>query len=181
MKKVLIISASPRKNGNSDLLCDEFARGAREAGHEVEKIRLAEKNVGYCSGCYACQKLNKRVKNDDANELVEKMLSADVIVLATPVYFYSMDAQLKALIDRSVSRWSDFGCFNGTEFWHIITAADTNRDIMSATLEGLRGFMRDCMEGTVERGVLYGTGAYEKGEVRNLPVFKEAYEAGRSC
>ena len=146
MKKVLIISASPRKNGNSELLCDEFARGAKDAGHEVEK-----------------------------------MLSADVIVLATPVYFYSMDAQLKALIDRSVSRWNDFGRFNGTEFWHIITAADTNRDIMSATLEGLRGFMRDCMEGTVERGVLYGTGAYEKGEVRSLPVFKEAYEAGRSC
>ena len=72
-------------------------------------------------------------------------------------------------------------CSSDLEFWHIITAADTNRDIMSATLEGLRGFMRDCMEGTVERGVLYGIGAYEKGEVRNLPVFKEAYEAGRSC
>ena len=181
MKKVLIISASPRKGGNSDTLCDQFAKGASEAGHEVEKIRLAERNVGFCSGCYACQKLKKCVKNDDANELVEKMLSANVIVLATPVYFYSMDAQLKALIDRSVSRWNDFGRFNGTEFWHIITAADTNRDIMSATLEGLRGFMRDCMEGTVERGVLYGTGAYEKGEVRSLPVFKEAYEAGRSC
>ena len=109
------------------------------------------------------------------------MLSADVIVLATPVYVYSMDAQLKALIDRSVSRWSDFGRFKGTEFWHIITAADTNKDMMSATLEGLRGFMRDCMEGSVERGVLYGTGAYEKGEVRNLPVFQEAYEAGKSC
>ena len=109
------------------------------------------------------------------------MLSADVIVLATPVYFYSMDAQLKALIDRSVSRWSDFVRFKGTEFWHIITAADTNKKMMSATLEGLRGFMRDCMEGTVERGVLYGTGAYEKGEVRNLPVFQEAYEAGKSC
>ena len=109
------------------------------------------------------------------------MLSADVIVLATPVYFYSMDAQLKALIDRSVSQWNDFGRFKGTEFWHIITAADTNKDMMSATLEGLRGLMRDCMEGSVERGVLYGTGAYEKGEVRSLPVFKEAYEAGKSC
>ena len=112
---------------------------------------------------------------------VEKMLSADVIVLATPVYFYSMDAQLKALIDRSVSQWNDFGRFKGTEFWHIITAADKNREMMSATLEGLRGFMRECMDGTVERGVLYGTGAYKKGEVRNLPVFREAYEAGRTC
>ena len=181
MKKVLIISASPRKNGNSDLLCDEFAKGAIEAGHEVEKIRLAEKKVGYCTGCYACQKLNKCVQNDDANAIVEKMLAADVIVLATPVYFYSMDAQLKALIDRTVSRWSDFGRFKGTEFWHIITAADTNKDMMSATLEGLRGFMRDCMEGSIERGVIHGTGAYEKGAIKNLPAFQKAYEAGRNA
>lgn len=181
MKKILILSASPRKGGNSDLLCDEFARGAAEAGHEVEKIRLAEKNVGFCQGCYACRKLKKCFQNDDANELVEKMLSADVIVLATPVYFYSMDAQLKALIDRSVSRWGDFGRFKGTEFYLVVTAADTSHAMMSATLEGLRGFMRDCMEGSVERGVLFGTGAYEKGEVRNLPVFREAYEAGKSC
>ena len=181
MKKVLIISASPRKGGNSDLLCDEFAKGAREAGHEVEKVRLAEKKVGFCTGCYACRKLDRCVQNDDANEIIEKMLAADVIVLATPVYFYSMAAQLKALIDRCVSRWNDFGRFKGTEFWLIITAADTNRAMMSATLEGLRGFMRDCMEGSVERGVLYGTGAYEKGEVCSLPVFQEAYEAGKSC
>lgn len=126
------------------------------AGHEVEKIRLAEKNVGCRGGRHACRKLNKRVRNDDANELVEEMLSADVIVLTNPVYFYSMDARLKALIDRSVSRWNDFGRFKGTEFWHIITAADENRDVMSATLEGLRGFMRDCMEGAVECGVFAG-------------------------
>ena len=180
-KKVLIISASPRKAGNSDILCDEFARGAAEAGHEVEKIRLAEKKIGYCIGCYACRSFQKCFQQDDANDIIEKMLSADVIVLATPVYFYSMNAQLKALIDRSVSRWNDFGRFKGTEFWHIVTAADTNRDMMSATLEGLRGFMRDCMEGTVERGVLYGTGALEKGDVRKLPVFREAYETGKSC
>lgn len=177
-KKVLIVSASPRKGGNSDILCDEFAKGAREAGHEVEKIRLAEKNVGFCSGCYACQKLHKCVKDDDANEIVEKMLSADVIVLATPVYFYSMDAQLKALIDRCVSRWDDFSRFKGTEFWLVVTAADTNRDMMSATLEGLRGFMRDCMDGSIERGVIYGVGAYEKGEIKKLPAMREAYEAG---
>ncbi|MBR1870836.1 MAG: flavodoxin family protein [Kiritimatiellae bacterium] len=180
MKHVLIISASPRKAGNSDILCDEFARGAQEAGHDVEKIRLAEKDVGYCLGCYACRKLGKCFKKDDANGLVEKMMSADTIVLSTPVYFYSMDAQLKALIDRSVSRWNDFGRFTGTEFWFIVTAADGNRDMMNATLEGLRGFTRDCMDGAVERGVIYGTGAYEKGEIRNLPAMHEAYEAGKN-
>lgn len=180
-KNILIISASPRKNGNSDILCDEFARGATEAGHRVAKIRLAEKDVGYCMGCYACQKLHTCVKKDDANALVEKMMSADTVVLATPVYFYSMDAQLKALIDRTVSRWDDFGRFKGTEFWFIVTAADTNRDMMNATLEGLRGFTRDCMEGSVERGVIYGVGAYAKGEVRALPAMREAYEAGRNA
>jgi multimeric flavodoxin WrbA len=180
-KKILIISASGRKGGNSDLLCDQFAKGAREAGHEVEKIRLAEKKIGYCTGCYACQKLHKCVQQDDANEIVEKMLSADVIVLATPVYFYSMNAQLKTLIDRTVSRWDDFGRFSGTEFWHIITAADENREMMNATLAGMRGFMRDCMEGSIERGVIYGTGAYEKGAVKNLPVYPEAYELGKTA
>ncbi|MGN0867614.1 MAG: flavodoxin family protein [Oligosphaeraceae bacterium] len=181
MKNVLVISASPRKGGNSDLLCDQFLRGAQEAGHRVEKIRLAEKKVGFCTACYACRTLGRCVQKDDANELVEKMLAADVIVLATPVYFYSMDAQLKALIDRTVSRWADFGRFNGTEFWLVVTAADGSRESMAATLEGLRGFMRDCMDGSVEKGVLYGTGAYEKGEVRSLPVFQEAYQAGLHC
>ena len=178
MKNILIISASPRKGGNSDLLCDQFAKGAREAGHHVEKVRLAERKIGYCTGCYACQKLHKCVQKDDANELVEKMLVADAIVLATPVYFYSMDAQLKALIDRTVSRWEDFGRFQGTEFWLVITAADEDKSMMEPTLAGLRGFMRDCMDGSVERGVLYGTGAYEKGAVTALPVYREAYEAG---
>ena len=181
MKNILIISASGRKGGNSDLLCDQFAKGAAEAGHAVEKVRLAEKNVGFCTGCYACQKLGKCVQKDDANELVEKMLSADAIVLATPVYFYSMNAQLKALIDRTVSRWADFGRFNGTEFWLVITAADENKAMMEPTLAGLRGFMRDCMEGSIERGVLYGTGAYEKDAVKGLPVFQEAYEAGKNA
>ena len=181
-KKVLILSGSPRKGGNSDLLCDEFMRGAIEVGNEVTKIRVAEKKIGYCSACYYCQKSGGVcAKKDDMPAILQMMIDADVIVLSSPVYFYSIDAQLKTLIDRCVSRWSDFGRFKGTEFWHIITAADTNRDMMSATLEGLRGFMRDCMEGSVERGVLYGTGAYEKGEVCSLPVFQEAYEAGKSC
>lgn len=181
MKKILIISASPRKGGNSDLLCDQFAKGAIEAGHKVEKIRLAEKNIGYCTGCYACQKLHKCCQKDDANELVEKMLAADSIVLSTPVYFYSMDAQLKALIDRTVSRWDDFGRFKGTEFWLVITAADEDHAMMEPTLAGLRGFMRDCMEGSIERGVIYGTGAYEKGAVKSMPVFNEAYKAGKGA
>ena len=68
-----------------------------------------------------------------------------------------------------------------TEFWLVITAADEDKAMMEPTLAGLRGFMRDCMEGSIERGVLYGTGAYEKGAVKDLPVYQEAYEAGRNA
>lgn len=103
-KKILILSGSPRKQGNSDLLCDEFMRGALEAGHTVEKIRVQEKKVAYCTACYACLDTGNCAIKDDMAEIMEKMIACDVMVLASPVYFYSIDAQLKAVIDRSVCR-----------------------------------------------------------------------------
>ena len=100
-KKVLILSSSPRRNGNSDLLCNEFMRGAAEAGHQVEKIFLKDKHINYCTGCSVCSMYGKPCpQKDDAAEVVEKMIAADVIVMATPVYFYTMSAQMKTLIDR---------------------------------------------------------------------------------
>ena len=90
-KKVLILSSSPRRNGNSDLLCNEFMRGAAEAGHQVEKIFLKDKHINYCTGCSVCSMYGKPCpQKDDAAEVVEKMIAADVIVMATPVYFYTM-------------------------------------------------------------------------------------------
>lgn len=174
-KKVLILSGSPRKNGNSDILCDEFAKGAKEAGHEVEKIRVAEKNIGYCRACYACKKTGKCIIQDDMAEVLQKMIDADVIVLASPVYFYSIDAQLKALIDRTVARWLEV---KDKEFYYIVTAADGEREAAETTIACFRGYA-DCVEGAKEMGVIYGMGAYEKGEIKALPAMKEAYEMGR--
>ena len=94
-KKVLVLSASPRKGGNSDLLCDQFMRGAKEAGNQVEKIFLRDKRINYCIGCGACQgNGGKCVQKDDMAEVLDKMIAADVIVMATPVYFYTMNAQM---------------------------------------------------------------------------------------
>ena len=121
MKKVLILSGSPRKGGNSDTLCDEFMRGAIEAGNEVEKIFVAGKNIGYCKACYACKDTGVCVIKDDMAEVLQKMLDADVIVLSSPVYFYSISAQLKAVIDRTVVRWLEF---RDKEFYYIMTAAE---------------------------------------------------------
>lgn len=102
MKKVLILEGSPRLNGNSCILSDEFARGAEEAGYTVEKIPAARKKVAGRLGCNACYRNDGIcVQKNDMAEIREKMLEADVIVLASPIYFYSMTAQMKAVIDRT--------------------------------------------------------------------------------
>ena len=108
MKKVLILSGSPRKGGNSDILCDQFAKGALEMGNEVEKICIAEKKIAPCSGCYFCKNNGGRcVFNDDMGDILQKIIDCDVLVLSSPVYFYSISAQLKAVIDRTVARWTE--------------------------------------------------------------------------
>lgn len=175
-KKVLILSGSPRKGGNSDILCDEFARGALEAGHEVEKIRVAEKNIGYCRACYACRGTGVCAIKDDMSEIMQKMIDCDVMVLASPVYFYSIDAQLKAVIDRSIARWTEV---KDKEFYYIVTAAEGENAAAETTIACFRGYA-DCVEGAKEKGIVYGMGTYEKGEVKGTPAMTEAYEMGKS-
>lgn len=177
MKKILIISASPRKNGNSALLCDRFAQGAEEKGHETEKVFLPSKNIGYCRGCGVCGTTCKCVQKDDMAEILDKMVNADVIVLATPVYFYSMDGQMKTFIDRTVPRYTEI---KNKDFYYIMTAADTEKSSLSRTIEGFRGFTLDCLEGAKEAGIIYGTGAWNPGEIKETPAFDEAYEMGRN-
>lgn len=174
-KKVLILSGSPRNYGNSDILCNEFMRGAVESGNEVEKIRVAEKKIGYCTACYACRDTGMCAIKDDMAEIMQKLIDADVIVLASPVYFYSIDAQLKALIDRTVCRWTEV---KNKEFYYIMTAADTGRESMETTLACFRGYA-DCVEGAKEMGVIYGTGVYDKGEIKDKSAMTEAYEMGK--
>ena len=176
MKNVLIISSSPRKNGNSDTLCDRFAEGAKESGNTVEKIFLASKNIGYCTGCGVCNDTHKCVQNDDMKEIIEKMLKADVIVFATPVYFYSMNGRMKNFIDRTVPRYTDI---SNKEFYFIMTSADTEKSNLNRTLEAFRGFTEDCLEGAKESGIIYGTGAWQIGEIKNTPAYNESYEMGR--
>lgn len=176
-KKVLILSGSPRKGGNSDMLCDEFKRGAEEAGNEVEKIRVAERKIGYCRACYYCRDhQGKCAIKDDMAEVLQKMIDADVIVLASPVYFYSIDAQLKAVIDRTVARWTEV---KGKEFYYIVTCADGDESSTERTIECFRGYA-DCVNGAVEKGVIRGTGVYEKGEIAGSEAMTQAYEMGKS-
>lgn len=176
-KQVLIISSSPRKGGNSDTLCDEFMKGALEAGNYAEKIRLSELRIDYCSACYACKKLGYCVKQDDMELVLNKMRNADVIVLATPVYFYTMCAQLKTMIDRTLGGAQKAGLEN-KKFYLIATAAD-GRAEMERTFDGLRGYL-ECLPGAQEMGVVYGAGAWQLGDINGNPAMHEAYRMGKS-
>lgn len=176
-KNVLIISGSPRKGGNSDTLCDQFRKGAQEAGNRVEKLRLSELKIDYCSACYACKKIGYCVKQDDMEQVISKMRKADVIVLATPVYFYTMCAQMKTMIDRTLGGAQTSGLEN-KEFYLIATAAD-GKAAMERTIDGLRGYI-ECLPGAKEMGVIYGAGAWQLGDIQRNPAMQEAYQMGKS-
>ena len=176
-KKVLVLSASPRKGGNSDLLCDQFMLGAEEAGNQAEKIFLRDKKIDYCTGCGTCYSMEKSCpQEDDMAEVLEKMIAADVIVMATPVYFYTMNGQMKTLIDRTCSRYTEI---SDKDFYFIVTAADDSKQAMERTLEGFRGFT-SCLEGAKEKGIIYGTGAWNMGDIKGSKAMKQAYEMGKA-
>ena len=172
---VLILNSSPRKGGNSDVLCQQFAKGAEEAGHQVEKIDLREKKLAPCLACYACMKEHVGAIRDDMAGIFTQMQQADVIVLSSPVYFYSLSAQLKMLIDRCLV---DYKSLAGKKFYFIVTAADPRHEAADETLVAFRGFLR-CLPGAEEKGIIYGTGTWDKGDVYKHPAFSQAYQMGK--
>lgn len=177
-KNILIISSSPRKGGNSDLLCDAWREGASSAGHRVEKIRLADLEIRPCRGCGVCEAPGKAcLQQDDMPALLDKMLAADVVVLASPVYFYSVCGQMKTFIDRTVARYREI---TGKEFYFIVSAADDDRDAMQRTVECFRGYL-DCLDGAVEKGIVYGIGAWKIGDIHNTPALAEARAMGAAA
>ena len=109
-------------------------------------------------------------------EIIEKMIDADVIVMATPVYFYSICAQMKTLIDRTCSAYTKI---KNKEFYFIATAADGEIESLERTIECFRGFT-DCLPGAKEKDVIYGSGAWHKGEIKGSNSMKDAFEMGKN-
>jgi len=176
-KKVLILSSSPRRGGNSDLLCDQFTKGVQEAGHQAEKIFLKEKEINYCTGCGVCFNGEKSCpQKDDMAAVLDKMVVADVIVMATPVYFYTMCGQMKTLIDRTCARYTEI---NNKEFYFIVSAADDNKQAMERTLEEFRGFTY-CLDGAREKGIVSGTGTWNMGDIQKSDAMDKAFEMGKT-
>lgn len=177
MKKIVILQGSPRKGGNTDLLADEFARGAKTSGHQVEKIYLADKNIHPCIACNACRRNSGNCvfqKKDDFEGIVQAVIEADVLVLSSPVYFYSLTAQMKTAIDRFYARENEV---KGKSAYFITASAAPTEEYIQTAVACYRGFI-SCFENIHDSGVIAGCGASEKGDVTGLAAFQRAYEFG---
>lgn len=175
-KRVLIVSSSPRKNGNSEMLAASFAKGAEEAGHSVETVYLREKQIAFCKGCLACHKIGRCVIDDDAVEIAAKMKNADVLVFATPVYYYCVSGQLKTMLDRANPLYGSDYAF--TKAYLLAAAADDGPHIVDGSVKAIQGWV-DCFPRCAFAGTVFAGGVNAVGEVKDHPALEKAYRAGR--
>jgi len=175
MKKVIVISTSLRAGSNSDMLADKFIEGALKSGNEVEKISLINKDIRFCRGCLACQRLGKCVINDDVNAIMQKVLNADVIVWATPIYYYEMSGQMKTLLDRCNPLFSSDYAFR--DVFLLATAAEEGDVVFEKAVTGLSGWI-DCFEKASFAGSAFAGGVTGPGEIEGHPALQQAYALG---
>ncbi len=177
MKKVIVISTSLRHGSNSDMLAEKFAEGAKAAGNEVEKISLVGKNIQFCKGCMACQKMGRCVIKDDVNDIMAKVLNADVVVWATPIYYYEMSGQMKTLIDRMNAMYEQDYQFR--DVYLLTTAAENEEETPKRAETGLTGWI-DCYPKSRLAGTLFCGGVNDAREIKGNPRLQEAFELGKS-
>ena len=174
-KKIFIVSSTPRKNGNSDILAEEFARGAREAGHSVEKICLREIELKFCTGCMYCHTRGTCVIKDGVETLLPRIADSDVLVFATPVYYYEMSGQMKTMIDRANSLYDSDYKF--TDIYMLTTAAEDEPEVPNRAIGGLTGWI-DCFDRAHLSGSVFAGGVNESGTIKGHSALKKAYEMG---
>ncbi len=175
-KNVLVLSSTLRKNGNSELLAKEFFKGAQEAGNNVEFVTLQDKEIKFCKGCLACQKLGSCVIKDDSIEITEKMKNADVIAFASPIYYYEMSGQLKTMLDRANALFTSDYKFR--DIYFLSTAADSDKHSADIAIQGIKGWIA-CFSKTEFKGAVLAAGVEAPGDVINSSAMKEAYELGK--
>lgn len=172
-KNIIIISSSPRKGGNSDKLCDEFIKGAKETGKKTEKIFLKDYKINHCLGCMKCQETGSCIQKDDMGKILEKIEKAEVLVLATPVYFDTISGQLKTFIDRTCSRYQNL---KNLDIYTIFTAAES----FEVTLDEIKNFTKFLPNSTMKEEIK-GIATFI-GEIENsTETMEKAFNAGKNC
>jgi multimeric flavodoxin WrbA len=176
-KKIVIISSSMRKNGNSETLAKEFERGA-SINNEVEMIYLRDYEINFCKGCLACLKLNHCVINDGATELMEKVRNADVLVFATPIYYYSVCGQLKTFLDRMNPIYS--AGHNFKEVYLLTSAAESEPEAMDGAIKDIEGWV-SCFDVVKLKGIVRGNDANDIGDIlKHKDKLEESYNMGKN-
>ncbi|MGM9862595.1 MAG: flavodoxin family protein [Muribaculaceae bacterium] len=174
-KNVVVISTSLRPGSNSDILSDKFALGAADAGHNVTKITLAGKDIKFCRGCLICQKTGQCTIPDDANAIMAKVLESDVVVWATPIYYYEMCGQMKTLIDRMNAMYSLDYRFR--DVYLLTTAAEDDPATPQRAEMGLMGWI-DCFPESRLAGTLFCGGVSAARDITGNAKLAEAYTMG---
>lgn len=177
MKKILIISTSLRRSGNSHELAEAFARGASEAGHQVELLTLHDKKIGFCIGCLGCVRTGECVLKDDARQLIGKMHDADVIAFATPIYYYEMSGLMKTLLDRSNPLYG--GDYRFTDIYMLTSAAEDSPEVPSRAISGLGGWI-ECFGRARLAGNVFAGGVTDPGDIKGHEAIATAYDMARS-
>lgn len=174
--KIVVLQGSPNRDGSTAILAEEFARGARGAGHVVERVDVAEKDVAPCRGCVACgYGARPCAQRDGMGRILDAVLASDMLVLATPLYYYGMTAQLKAVIDRFCSANS---AITARRLDAALLAVawnddDWTFDALEAHYETLCRYL--CM---TDRGRVLGRGCGTPGMTRRTDAPRRAYELG---
>ena len=177
MKKIVVISTSLRPGSNSNALAEQFAEGAKTAGNEVEFISLRGKEIKFCIGCMSCQKTGACVFKDDVPAIMDKVLDADVVCWATPIYYYEMSGQMKTLIDRMNAMYPKDYRFR--EVYLLTTAAEDEEHTPKRAESGLQGWI-DCFDKAVLKGHLFCGGVNDPREISGSAKLEEAFGLGES-
>lgn len=176
-KQVLIVEGSPRRHGNTDMLADEFAKGATEAGGIVEKVFLGDYNLQFLSEEAADNPMNS-MHDTDNWLLTQKFLDADVVVLSSPVYYMNITDRMKAFIDGTYLAFGDEK-MGGKEYYYITACADNEDATAEDALFAFRGFVY-CLPSATERGYVKAVGMGRKCAVAGTDYMKQAYELGKN-
>jgi multimeric flavodoxin WrbA len=172
---ILILSGSPRKGGNTELLVDAFAKGAAKH-HHVEIVSVRDVKVNPCLGCNACFKNGICAQKDDMAAIYKKMGQTDMLVIASPVYFYGISAQLKAIIDRFHNPIRD--SFHIKKMALLLVGAATLPELFDAILTEynlcLKFFKLE------DAGKILVRGVKDKGDVKGTRFIEDAYQLGAS-
>ncbi len=178
MSKVLVITTSLRAKSNSDILAARLIAGAKDAGHEVERISLKGKEIKFCIGCLACQKTQKCVLKDDAVQIAEQVKNADTLVFVTPIYYYEMSGQMKTLLDRMNPLYPSDYRFR--QVYLLSCAADDAAETPERALNGLQGWI-NCFPKAELAGSLFCGGIDAQGAAAgSAEALEKAYEFGKA-